>query len=121
MAVPAQDRRIAHRYRLKTACGRSGLGRIWHAQDTPLGRQVEVREVVFPPGLAEAECRIALASAMRELGPSPGLAIPGGHRVRRPGRPEVYEYERTDVEAIIETAEVACEWDRDPISVLSGS
>jgi eukaryotic-like serine/threonine-protein kinase len=77
MAVPAQDRRIAHRYRLKTACGRSGLGRIWHAQDTLLGRQVEVREVVIPSWLAEAERRVALASAMRELRAVARLNHPG--------------------------------------------
>src|SRR4029453_9894473 len=77
MAVPAQDRRVAHRYALQTARGRSGLGRIWQAQDTLLGRQVEVREVVFPPWLAEAERRVALASAMREVGAVARLNHPG--------------------------------------------
>jgi hypothetical protein len=53
------------------------LGRIWQAQDTLLGRQVEVREVVFPPWLAEAERRVALASAMREVGAVARLNHPG--------------------------------------------
>jgi serine/threonine protein kinase len=77
MAVPAVDRLIADRYALTSACGPSGLGRVWHAQDTLLGRQVEVREVVVPPWLAEGERREALAAAMREAGAIARLNHPG--------------------------------------------
>jgi eukaryotic-like serine/threonine-protein kinase len=77
MAVPARDRRIAHRYALETVRGQRGLGRTWHAQDVLLGRQVEVRELGLPPWLAGAERRDALASAMRELGAVARLNHPG--------------------------------------------
>jgi eukaryotic-like serine/threonine-protein kinase len=77
MAVPTKDHRIGHRYAIKTARGQCGLGKIWHAQDTLLGRQVEVRELGLPPWLAEAERRVALASAMRELGAVARLNHPG--------------------------------------------
>ena len=40
MAVGAADRVIANRYALKTRLGPSELGRVWHAQDTLLGREV---------------------------------------------------------------------------------
>jgi serine/threonine protein kinase len=42
-----------------------------------LGRQVEVREVVVPPWLAEGERREALAAAMREAGAIARLNHPG--------------------------------------------
>src|SRR5215216_1619369 len=77
MAVPAVDRLIADRYALTSARGQGGLGRVWHAQDTLLGRQVEVREVVVPPWLAEGERRQALAAAMREAGAIARLNHPG--------------------------------------------
>jgi hypothetical protein len=77
MAVPAVDRLIADRYALTSARGQGGLGRVWHAQDTLLGRQVEVREVVVPPWLAEGERRQASAAAMREAGAIARLNHPG--------------------------------------------
>jgi eukaryotic-like serine/threonine-protein kinase len=77
MTGPTQDRRIAHRYALKAARGQSGFGKTWQAQDTLLGRQVEIRELGLPPWLAEAERRAAMASAMRELGAVARLNHPG--------------------------------------------
>jgi eukaryotic-like serine/threonine-protein kinase len=68
MAVGAADRVIADRYALKTGLGPSELGTVWHAQDTLLGREVVVREIVFPPWLAGPERRAAQASVLAQAG-----------------------------------------------------
>jgi eukaryotic-like serine/threonine-protein kinase len=77
MAVGASDRVIANRYALKTGLGPRELGTVWHAQDTLLGREVVVREIVFPPWLAGAERRTAQASLLREAGAVARLNHPG--------------------------------------------
>ena len=77
MAVGAADRVIANRYALKTGLGPCELGTVWHAQDTLLGREVVVREIVFPPWLAGAERRTAQASLLREAGAVARLNHPG--------------------------------------------
>jgi serine/threonine protein kinase len=77
MAVGAADRVIANRYALKTGLGPRELGTVWHAQDTLLGREVVVREIVFPAWLAGAERRAAQASLLREAGAVARLNHPG--------------------------------------------
>jgi eukaryotic-like serine/threonine-protein kinase len=42
------------------------MGVVWRAQDAVLGREVAVKEVVFPPTMAEEERRPARARVMRE-------------------------------------------------------
>jgi eukaryotic-like serine/threonine-protein kinase len=77
MAVGAADRLIANRYALKTALRSSELGTVWHAEDRLLGREVVVREIVFPPWLAGAERRAAQASLLHEVGAVARLSHPG--------------------------------------------
>ena len=77
MAVGAADRVIANRYALKTGLGPSELGTVWHAQDTLLGREVVVREIVFPPWLAGPERRATQASVLRQAGAVARLSHPG--------------------------------------------
>jgi serine/threonine protein kinase len=77
MAVHAADRVIANRYVLETALGRGELGTVWRAQDTLLGREVVVREIVLPTWLADAERRATQASVLREAGAVARLAHPG--------------------------------------------
>src|SRR5688500_14872498 len=77
MAVGAADRVIANRYALKTGLGPSELGTVWHAQDTLLGREVVVREIVFPPWLAGPERRATQASVLRQAGAVARLTHPG--------------------------------------------
>jgi serine/threonine protein kinase len=77
MAVPATDRLIANRYALRTALARGEVGTVWHAQDTLLGREVVVREIVFPPWLAGPERRATQASVLGQAGAVARLTHPG--------------------------------------------
>src|SRR6266540_616634 len=77
MATPAPDRIVADRYVLKAPLGRGGMGVVWHAHDTVLGRAVAVKEVVFPPSLPDQERRSAHARVMREARAAARLNHPG--------------------------------------------
>jgi serine/threonine protein kinase len=77
MVVGAADRLIANRYALKTGLRSSELGTVWHAEDTLLGREVVVREIVFPPWLAGPERRATQVSVLHEAGAVARLNHPG--------------------------------------------
>jgi len=57
----AQARLLSGRYRLGEALGRGGMGTVWRGLDEILGREVAVKEVVYPPTLPDSE-----RSALRE-------------------------------------------------------
>src|SRR5829696_1132675 len=77
MSAPAADRLVADRYALIAPLGRGGMGVVWRAQDAVLGREVAVKEVVFPPTMAEEERRPAQARVMREARAAARLNHPG--------------------------------------------
>jgi eukaryotic-like serine/threonine-protein kinase len=53
------------------------MGVVWHAQDAVLGREVAVKEVVFPPTMAQDERAPAQARVMREARAAARLNHPG--------------------------------------------
>src|SRR5215213_4524594 len=77
MARPVADRIVASRYVLRASLGRGGMGVVWRAQDGVLGREVAVKEVVFPPTMAEQERRAARARVLREARAAARLNHPG--------------------------------------------
>src|SRR5215216_540581 len=77
MSAPAPDRIVAGRYVLRVPLGRGGMGVVWRAHDAVLGREVAVKEVVFPPTMAEEERRPAQARVLREARAAARLNHPG--------------------------------------------
>jgi Tol biopolymer transport system component/tRNA A-37 threonylcarbamoyl transferase component Bud32 len=67
---------IAGRYRLTQMIGAGGMGVVWRARDEILGRDVAVKEVVFPVRLPEAERRLACARSLREARAAARLSHP---------------------------------------------
>src|SRR5919204_1268942 len=77
MAAPAAGRVIADRYALRVPLGRGGVGVVWRAHDSVLGREVAVKEVELPPSLPQAERRSLHARVMREARAAARLNHPG--------------------------------------------
>ncbi|MEV5821586.1 serine/threonine-protein kinase [Micromonospora haikouensis] len=57
---------IGDRYSLRSAVGNGGMGTVWRATDTLLRRDVAVKEVVLPPGLAPSDRDAMYERTLRE-------------------------------------------------------
>ena len=68
---------IGERYRLAEPIGHGGMGVVWRAHDEVLGRDVAVKEVVFPAGIPQDEQRLACARSVQEARAAARLNHPG--------------------------------------------
>ncbi|MCX4386737.1 protein kinase [Micromonospora peucetia] len=57
---------IGDRYSLRSTVGNGGMGTVWRATDTLLRRDVAVKEVVLPPGLAPSDRDSMYERTLRE-------------------------------------------------------
>ncbi|MDQ3940688.1 MAG: protein kinase [Actinomycetota bacterium] len=66
MSSQISERVIADRYSLDSPLGRGGMGVVWRAEDTLLGRGVAVKEVELPHAVAPEERESIRKRVMRE-------------------------------------------------------
>jgi eukaryotic-like serine/threonine-protein kinase len=67
---------VGGRYRLRVAIGTGGMGTVWQATDTVLHRDVAVKEVVVPPGMAGADRHAMHERTLREARAAAALSHP---------------------------------------------
>ncbi|HET8680528.1 MAG TPA: serine/threonine-protein kinase, partial [Micromonosporaceae bacterium] len=67
---------IGGRYALRSAIGTGGMGTVWRASDTLLRREVAMKEVVCPPGLAPSDRDAMYERTLREARAAAALSHP---------------------------------------------
>src|SRR5438552_18049906 len=82
---------IGGRYELRTAIGHGGMGTVWQAADSLLRRDVAVKEVLLPAGMAAADRTAMYERTLREARAAAALSHPRVVQVydvlREGGRP----------------------------------
>lgn len=68
---------VGGRYALRAAVGHGGMGTVWRATDTQLNRNVAVKEVVPPPGIAPEDRDAMHERLLREARAAALLSHPG--------------------------------------------
>ncbi|WP_106397685.1 serine/threonine-protein kinase [Actinocorallia populi] len=76
MGQESAGRLLGGRYRLSAEIGRGGMGAVWRAHDTMLGREVAIKEVTFGPGLSGREKDVLKERTLREARASARLNHP---------------------------------------------
>ena len=77
MATNGAGRRVANRYELNGELGHGGMGVVWRATDTLLGRQVALKEVDLPRGVEAGDREALRARVSREARAAARLSHPG--------------------------------------------
>jgi eukaryotic-like serine/threonine-protein kinase len=77
MATNGARRRVANRYELTDELGHGGMGVVWRATDTLLGRQVALKEVDLPRGVEPGGHESLRARVSREARAAARLSHPG--------------------------------------------
>jgi serine/threonine protein kinase len=67
---------IGGRYQLRTAIGNGGMGTVWQAADSLLRRDVAVKEVLLPVGMAAADRTAMYERTLREARAAAALSHP---------------------------------------------
>jgi eukaryotic-like serine/threonine-protein kinase len=67
---------IGGRYALRAAVGHGGMGTVWRAADTLLRRDVAVKEVILPPGMAPSDRDGMYERTLREARAAAALQHP---------------------------------------------
>jgi serine/threonine protein kinase len=73
----AAERLIADRYALAVPIGQGGMGVVWRARDSLLGREVAIKEVRLPPTIPDSERSSIRARVLREARAAARLNHPG--------------------------------------------
>lgn len=68
---------IADRYELISELGRGGMGVVWRAKDARLGREIALKEVKLPHGMAGDDRDVLRQRVLREAKTAAGLGHPG--------------------------------------------
>src|SRR6266536_2842665 len=77
MAQDVDGRRIAGRYELGVQLGEGGVGIVWRAEDTLLGRPVAIKEVELPPAVRDEQRAALRARVICEARAAARLSHPG--------------------------------------------
>lgn len=77
MTEQVGQRVIANRYALLREIGRGGMGIVWLAEDRTIGRQVAIKELHLPDGVAPAEREVYEERVLREARAAGRLNDPG--------------------------------------------
>ncbi len=75
--VGRRRRVVAGRYELGSQLGEGGVGVVWRAEDTLLGRPVAIKEVELPPAVREEQRTALRARVIREARAAARLSHPG--------------------------------------------
>ncbi|TCO56715.1 serine/threonine-protein kinase [Actinocrispum wychmicini] len=77
MTEDQQPRVIAGRYTVVRELGRGGMGVVWLAEDSTIGRQVAIKELLLPQGIPPAERQVFEERVLREARTAGRLSDPG--------------------------------------------